>query len=199
MPPKPLRADAEQLVWLATAESGVAWRSGVYYERGRPANGAILQALDASLARQLWERSKELLPDHRLEQADTDKILPSKGTTWLLTFSQEESDTSALNSSLCESDKASGPTCFAGRDLTDEHTEERPHPLERRRRLHGDLGRRAAGLKRPSRRPPQLNGACHEKECTDSGRPVWRCSRPRPRMRRNRAACPLAICGRRRR
>jgi hypothetical protein len=30
---------------------------------GRPANGAIPQALDASLARQLWERSKELLPE----------------------------------------------------------------------------------------------------------------------------------------
>lgn len=52
---------ADQLVWLASGRPGTDWRSGVYYERRRPARRVNPQARDAELARGLWERSAELL------------------------------------------------------------------------------------------------------------------------------------------
>ncbi|MFI6078995.1 SDR family NAD(P)-dependent oxidoreductase [Actinoplanes sp. NPDC051343] len=48
---------AEQLVWLASTRAGPDWRSGVYYERKRPASRPPRQAGDRELARLLWERS----------------------------------------------------------------------------------------------------------------------------------------------
>ncbi|MTD53911.1 SDR family NAD(P)-dependent oxidoreductase [Amycolatopsis pithecellobii] len=52
---------AGQLVWLATGTPGTDWVSGAYYEKGKPAKRNNPQALDAELARRLWERSEELL------------------------------------------------------------------------------------------------------------------------------------------
>nr|WSZ95642.1 SDR family NAD(P)-dependent oxidoreductase [Streptomyces sp. NBC_00857] len=52
---------AEQLVWLAEGRPGTDWISGTYYEKRKPAKRNNPQALDADLARQLWERSEELL------------------------------------------------------------------------------------------------------------------------------------------
>jgi NAD(P)-dependent dehydrogenase (short-subunit alcohol dehydrogenase family) len=54
---------ADQLVWLATAEPGKDWDPGTYYEKRRP--GRLQpQAHDADLARQLWDRSEQLLSAH---------------------------------------------------------------------------------------------------------------------------------------
>ncbi|WP_375002551.1 SDR family NAD(P)-dependent oxidoreductase [Aeromicrobium sp. CTD01-1L150] len=52
---------ADQLAWLATAEPGTDWQSGVYYENRTPAKRVNAQARDPRLARQLWERSEQLL------------------------------------------------------------------------------------------------------------------------------------------
>ncbi|WP_326836514.1 SDR family NAD(P)-dependent oxidoreductase [Amycolatopsis rhabdoformis] len=52
---------ARDLVRLATTEPGVAWESGVYYERGKPARRVNPQAEDDDLARRLWDRSAELV------------------------------------------------------------------------------------------------------------------------------------------
>lgn len=52
---------ARQLVWLAETEPGVAWESGVYYEKQKPARRMNPQASDAELARRLWDRSAELV------------------------------------------------------------------------------------------------------------------------------------------
>ncbi|MFJ5223882.1 SDR family NAD(P)-dependent oxidoreductase [Streptomyces sp. NPDC088400] len=52
---------AEQLVWLAEGRPGTDWISGTYYEKHKPARRNNPQALDADLARQLWDRSEELL------------------------------------------------------------------------------------------------------------------------------------------
>lgn len=52
---------AEQLVWLAAGRPGIDWISGTYYEKRRPAKRNNPQALDADLARRLWDRSEELL------------------------------------------------------------------------------------------------------------------------------------------
>ena len=50
---------AGQLVWLAEGQPGADWESGTYYHKRKP--GRISrQALDASLARNLWERSEQL-------------------------------------------------------------------------------------------------------------------------------------------
>ncbi|KRC51933.1 short-chain dehydrogenase [Leifsonia sp. Root227] len=52
---------AEQLVWLAETQPGNDWQSGTYYEKRRPARRNNPQALDTDLARQLWDRSEQLL------------------------------------------------------------------------------------------------------------------------------------------
>lgn len=52
---------ADQLAWLATAEPGTDWQSGVYYENRKPAKRVNPQTRDPHLARQLWERSVQLL------------------------------------------------------------------------------------------------------------------------------------------
>jgi NAD(P)-dependent dehydrogenase (short-subunit alcohol dehydrogenase family) len=51
---------ADTLVWLATAEPGVDWRSGGYVERRRPAR-TNPQADDERLAADLWDRSARML------------------------------------------------------------------------------------------------------------------------------------------
>jgi NAD(P)-dependent dehydrogenase (short-subunit alcohol dehydrogenase family) len=52
---------ADQLVRLADGTPGVDWESGTYYERGRPARRTNPQARDAALARDLWERTAQML------------------------------------------------------------------------------------------------------------------------------------------
>ena len=52
---------AEQLVWLAQTSPGVDWTPGAYYEKGRVAKKVNPQTRDPNLARQLWERSEQLL------------------------------------------------------------------------------------------------------------------------------------------
>lgn len=52
---------ADQLVRFAESRPGTDWEPGRYYEKGKPAKRVNPQARDAELARQLWERSEELL------------------------------------------------------------------------------------------------------------------------------------------
>ena len=54
---------ADQLVWLAEGTPGTDWESGAYYFRRRASRPRNAQALDADLARGLWERSEELLAE----------------------------------------------------------------------------------------------------------------------------------------
>ena len=54
---------ADQLVWLAEGTPGTGWESGAYYFRRRASRPRNAQALDADLARGLWERSEELLAE----------------------------------------------------------------------------------------------------------------------------------------
>lgn len=49
---------ADQIVWLAEGEAGTDWQSGAYYYRRKASTPANPQALDADLARGLWERSE---------------------------------------------------------------------------------------------------------------------------------------------
>jgi NAD(P)-dependent dehydrogenase (short-subunit alcohol dehydrogenase family) len=58
---------ADTLVWLATTKPGYDWVSGAYYAK-RVLAKANKQAYDAGLARQLWERSAEMV------RADADKL-----------------------------------------------------------------------------------------------------------------------------
>ncbi len=51
---------ADQLVWLAEGQPGTDWESGTYYEKRKPARRINPQGLDASLARELWDRSEQL-------------------------------------------------------------------------------------------------------------------------------------------
>jgi len=51
---------AEQLVWLAEGVPGTTWQPGEYYEKRKPVSSAG-QARDPVLARQLWDRTTELL------------------------------------------------------------------------------------------------------------------------------------------
>ncbi len=51
---------ADQLVWLAESQPGADWESGTYYEKRKPARRVNPQALDAGLARSLWDRSERL-------------------------------------------------------------------------------------------------------------------------------------------
>jgi len=52
---------AHQLAWLAEGQPGADWESGTYYEKHKPARRLNPQALDTSLARNLWERSEQLI------------------------------------------------------------------------------------------------------------------------------------------
>jgi NAD(P)-dependent dehydrogenase (short-subunit alcohol dehydrogenase family) len=52
---------AGQMIWLAESVPGTDWISGTYYEKRKPARRSNQQALDAELARQLWDRSAQLL------------------------------------------------------------------------------------------------------------------------------------------
>jgi len=52
---------ADQLVRLAEGQPGTDWQSGGYYKKGKPAKRITPQALDAELARRLWDRSEELV------------------------------------------------------------------------------------------------------------------------------------------
>lgn len=51
---------ADTLIWLAEGEAGTDWRSGEFYEKRKvvPTNP---QAYDDTLARELWERSAEMV------------------------------------------------------------------------------------------------------------------------------------------
>jgi hypothetical protein len=49
------------MIWLAESVPGTDWVSGTYYEKRKPARRNNPQALDADLARQLWDRSEQLL------------------------------------------------------------------------------------------------------------------------------------------
>ena len=66
---------------------------------------------------------------------------------------------SALNSSLCRSHKADAPLASPRRDLTHEHTEEPPHPLQGRHRRHtGPQGSQSPDRRRSGRRRPHRRG-----------------------------------------
>ncbi|KRE77268.1 SDR family NAD(P)-dependent oxidoreductase [Arthrobacter sp. Soil763] len=60
---------ADTLVWLATAVPGQGWTSGGYYAK-RKLSKANKQAYDAALARELWERSAEMVAQ------DSDRLDP---------------------------------------------------------------------------------------------------------------------------
>lgn len=51
---------ADTLVWLATSKPGEDWFSGAYYAK-RALSKANKQAYDAELARDLWDRSEEMV------------------------------------------------------------------------------------------------------------------------------------------
>lgn len=51
---------AQTLVWLALGEPGIDWFPGGYFARSRPAR-ISRQANDPDLARQLWQRSEEMV------------------------------------------------------------------------------------------------------------------------------------------
>lgn len=52
---------ADQLVWLAESRPGVDWESGEFYQKRKPGKRLNPLALDADLARRLWDRSEELV------------------------------------------------------------------------------------------------------------------------------------------
>jgi len=54
---------ADQIVWLAEGTPGTHWRSGAYYYQREACTPRNPQALDADLARGLWESSEELLAE----------------------------------------------------------------------------------------------------------------------------------------
>ncbi|MEU7340347.1 SDR family NAD(P)-dependent oxidoreductase [Streptomyces sp. NPDC007074] len=64
---------ARQMVWLATGTPGIDWQSGTYYENGKPARRNHPQAQDSAVARQLWDRSADLV--------GTDSLNPGGVTT----------------------------------------------------------------------------------------------------------------------
>lgn len=59
---------ADQIVWLAEGTPGTDWQSGAYYYKRRASTPRNPQAVDADLARGLWERSEELLAGRLSEQ-----------------------------------------------------------------------------------------------------------------------------------
>lgn len=52
---------ADQLVWIAEGQPSKDWQPGTYYEKRKPARRNNPQALDMNLAKQLWDRSEQLL------------------------------------------------------------------------------------------------------------------------------------------
>ncbi|MFI6341322.1 SDR family NAD(P)-dependent oxidoreductase [Streptomyces sp. NPDC050535] len=52
---------AGQLMWLAEGRPGTAWKSGVYYEKRKPAKRTHPQTRDSNVARQLWDESEHML------------------------------------------------------------------------------------------------------------------------------------------
>jgi NAD(P)-dependent dehydrogenase (short-subunit alcohol dehydrogenase family) len=60
---------ADQIVWLAEGIPGTDWQSGSYYYKREASTPRNPQALDAGLARRLWERSEELLAGRLSEPA----------------------------------------------------------------------------------------------------------------------------------
>ncbi|WP_432986428.1 SDR family NAD(P)-dependent oxidoreductase [Dactylosporangium sp. CA-233914] len=56
---------ADQLVWLSQSRPGIDWEPGGYYEKRKPARRINKQALDADLARALWDRSEQLVSQDR--------------------------------------------------------------------------------------------------------------------------------------
>ncbi|MFD2794972.1 SDR family NAD(P)-dependent oxidoreductase [Promicromonospora vindobonensis] len=60
---------ADQIVWLAEGTPGTDWQSGSYYYKREASTPRNPQALDADLARRLWERSEELLAGRLSELA----------------------------------------------------------------------------------------------------------------------------------
>jgi NAD(P)-dependent dehydrogenase (short-subunit alcohol dehydrogenase family) len=60
---------ADQIVWLAGGTPGTDWQSGSYYYKREASTPRNVQALDADLARRLWERSEELLAGRLSELA----------------------------------------------------------------------------------------------------------------------------------
>ncbi|WP_329057911.1 SDR family NAD(P)-dependent oxidoreductase [Amycolatopsis sp. NBC_01480] len=52
---------ADQLVWLAESRPDVDWESGGYYQKRKLTKRINPQALDPDLARNLWERSEQLI------------------------------------------------------------------------------------------------------------------------------------------
>ena len=52
---------ADQLVWLAADPSGAGWRAGEYYEKGRVATRVNPQTRSVELARELWDRSAQMV------------------------------------------------------------------------------------------------------------------------------------------
>lgn len=55
---------ADTLFWLAESQPGLDWTSGGYFVKRKPARTNKL-ADDVALARGLWERTEELLAEHR--------------------------------------------------------------------------------------------------------------------------------------
>lgn len=54
---------ADQIVWLAEGTPGTDWQPGAYYYKRRAVKPRNTQALDAGLARALWDRSEDLLAE----------------------------------------------------------------------------------------------------------------------------------------
>jgi NAD(P)-dependent dehydrogenase (short-subunit alcohol dehydrogenase family) len=52
---------AAQLVWLAETAPGAAWQSGAYYEKSKVATKINPHVGDADLARQLWDRTADMV------------------------------------------------------------------------------------------------------------------------------------------
>lgn len=52
---------AAQLVWFAETTPGSDWKPGAYYEKFRPATRVHPQVRDATLARDLWDRSEAVV------------------------------------------------------------------------------------------------------------------------------------------
>lgn len=61
---------ADQIVWLAEGTPGTDWRPGAYYYKRKDSEPQNPQALDAGLARGLWERSEELLAGRLSDPAE---------------------------------------------------------------------------------------------------------------------------------
>ncbi|MBB4905983.1 Rossmann-fold NAD(P)-binding domain-containing protein [Actinophytocola algeriensis] len=70
---------ADQIVWLAEGVPGTDWQSGANYYKRRAVAPRNTQALDAGLARALWERSEELLAGRLSGFGMTNPVGPPSG------------------------------------------------------------------------------------------------------------------------